>query len=147
MHELTVANSLIELAADHAARYGARRVTRIRVRLGVLVGLMRALHFCFAPACRGTLCENAVLDIDEVPLTVHCPACDAVKAPRARYNFRCPDCGTPTPRVVTGREIRRRGLRGTDVELWIPRAPTPTAAQHPGADAGHQNQDVGFAGQ
>ena len=106
MHELTIANSLIELAADHAARNGARRVTRVHVRLGVLAGLMRALHFCFVPACRGTLCEGAVLEIDEVPLTVHCPACDAVKAPRARYNFRCPDCGTPTPRVVTGREMQ-----------------------------------------
>ncbi len=35
MHELTIARSLIELAADHAARNGATGVVRVRVRLGV----------------------------------------------------------------------------------------------------------------
>ena len=32
--------------------------------------------------------------------------CDAVKTPHGRYNFRCPTCGMPTPKVVTGREMQ-----------------------------------------
>jgi predicted RNA-binding Zn-ribbon protein involved in translation (DUF1610 family) len=49
--------------------------------------------------------EDADLRIIEVPLRVHCHACQQIKAPRALYNFRCPDCGHPTPKVVTGREM------------------------------------------
>jgi len=123
MHELSVAQSLIELACEHAARQGAGRVRRVRVRLGVLSGLLRPLYFCFAAASRGTLCEGAVLEIEEVPLTVLCPRCETVKTPHTHYNFRCPSCGTPTPEVVTGREMRLVSL-----ELEAPE--TTPAAPH-----------------
>ncbi len=105
MHELTIANSLVELASAHAAENGARRVVAISVRMGVLCGIGRSLYFCFEPASRGTLCDGARLHIEEVPLSVRCEHCDETKVPKALYNFRCPDCGYPTPKVVSGREM------------------------------------------
>jgi hydrogenase nickel incorporation protein HypA/HybF len=106
MHELTIASALVEQVCDHAARAGAGTVTEISVRMGALSGIARALYFCFPSAARGTRCEDAVLYIEEVPLTVMCGHCHAVKTPAARYNFRCPDCGHPTPKVLTGREMQ-----------------------------------------
>ena len=91
---------------DYALAHGARRVTRIHVRLGVLSALTRALYVSFHAASRGTSCEGALLDIEEVPLTVNCRYCDGVKTPSGPYNFRCPDCGRATPEVVTGREMQ-----------------------------------------
>lgn len=91
---------------DYALAHGARRVTRIHVRLGVLSALTRALHVSFRSASRGTSCEGALLDIEEIPLTVNCRVCDGVKTPSGPYNFRCPDCGRATPEVVTGREMQ-----------------------------------------
>ena len=116
MHELTIANSLVELASAHAAERGARRVTAISVRMGVLCGIGRSLYFCFDPASRGTLCEGARLSIEEVALSVRCDHCDETKVPRALYNFRCPDCGYPTPKVITGREMEL-----VSIELDTPR--------------------------
>jgi len=106
MHELSVATSLVELASDHAARNGASRVSRVVVRIGVLQHVARSLYFCFDNVARGTPCEGAALEIEEVGLTVACPACRTEKRPRGLYNFRCPDCGAPTPRVLTGRELQ-----------------------------------------
>jgi hydrogenase nickel incorporation protein HypA/HybF len=106
MHELTLAKCLIDLVSEQAAEKGASRVTRIHVRLGVLAGIMRSLYTCYSTAIRGTICESAILELEEVPLTVRCPACDEVKAPPGLYNFRCPDCGTATHEVVTGREMQ-----------------------------------------
>lgn len=106
MHEVWVARHLVELACEHAASEGATRVRRVRVRLGVLSGLVKPLSFCFAAACRGTPAEGAILDIDEVPLRVFCPACREAKSPPSLYSFRCPTCGTPTPQVLTGREMQ-----------------------------------------
>ncbi len=105
MHELTLATSLVDLASEHARRNGATRVTGISIRLGVLCGMGRSLYFCFKPAARNTPCAEAVLTIYEVPLTVQCPQCHEPKTPRGPYNFRCPDCGCPTPKVLTGREM------------------------------------------
>lgn len=117
MHELALARSLIELVDDYAAQQGSREVRRIHVRLGQLSAMTRALYFCFGSASRGTRCEGALLDIEEVALTVRCRGCKAVKAPSGRYNFRCPDCGLPTPEVVTGREMQL-----TAIELGPPRS-------------------------
>jgi hydrogenase nickel incorporation protein HypA/HybF len=106
MHELSIANALIDQVCAHAAEAGAERVAEINLRLGVLSGVARALHFCFSSAAQGTACEGAALNIDEIPLTVTCTHCDAVKSPSGLYNFRCPDCGRPTPKVLTGREMQ-----------------------------------------
>lgn len=129
MHELALARSLIELVDDHAARNNATRVKRINIRLGQMSAMTRALYFCFSSAAKGTSCEHAVLHIDEIPLTVFCQTCDAVKTPSGPYNFRCPDCGMPTPKVVTGREMEL-----TSIELDVPADPDsrPGWAPSPG---------------
>ena len=106
MHELALARSLIEMVDDYALAHRARQVTRVRVRLGVLSALTRALYVSFRAASRGTRCEGATLDIEEVPLTVYCRFCDAAKTPSGPWNFRCPDCGHATHEVVTGREMQ-----------------------------------------
>ena len=106
MHELALARSLIEMVDDYAHANRARRVTRVRIRVGVLSALVRALHVSFRAASRGTSCDGADLDIEVVPLTVYCRFCDDVKAPSGPYNFRCPVCGHATPKVVTGREMQ-----------------------------------------
>jgi len=106
MHELSIAKSLIELACEHARAEGARKVTCISVRLGSQSVVMRSLYFCFDSATKGTICEGAELDIEEVPLSAHCPACNEAKLLPSRTSFRCPDCGTPTPKILTGREMQ-----------------------------------------
>jgi len=105
MHELSITKSLIELACEYARDEGAQKVTRISVRLGSQSVIMRSLYFCFDSVTKGTVCEGAILDIEEVPLSAYCPACDESKLLPSRTSFRCPDCGTPTPKVLTGREM------------------------------------------
>jgi hydrogenase nickel incorporation protein HypA/HybF len=122
MHELSIANALIDQVCEHAASSGAERVAAISIRMGALSGISRALYFCFPSASRGTICEGAILHIHEVPLTVMCTHCEAVKTPAALYNFRCPDCGRPTPKVLTGREMQL-----VSIELVAPNADDASA--------------------
>jgi hydrogenase nickel incorporation protein HypA/HybF len=123
MHELSIAQSLVELVSHHAAREGAGRVRTVHVRLGELSGFRRALYFCFDRVAKGTICEHARLAIENVPLTVRCDYCDDIKRPGARYNFRCPTCGMPTPKVVTCRE-----MQVTAIELDLEASPSLGAA-------------------
>ncbi|MDE0309570.1 MAG: hydrogenase maturation nickel metallochaperone HypA [Acidiferrobacterales bacterium] len=106
MHELALARSLVELVEDYASEHDAVKVRQVNLRLGEMSAMARALHFCFDSVARNTVCEGARLRIEEVPLTVHCDCCDEVKQPSGRYNFRCPDCGMPTPKLVSGREMQ-----------------------------------------
>ena len=105
MHELTLARYLIDLVSESVPKLGAKSVSQINLRLGQASAMARALHFCFGSASKGTCCEGAVLNIAEIPLTVYCRHCDGTKTPLGRYSFRCPDCGFPSAKIVTGQEM------------------------------------------
>ena len=106
MHELSIAQCLIESACEAAAEEDAARVTRLVARIGALSGVVEeALRFSFGLAAEGTACEGAALEIVNVPVSVHCPLCDEARKLADPWHFVCPTCGTPTPEVLAGREL------------------------------------------
>jgi hydrogenase nickel incorporation protein HypA/HybF len=106
MHELSIAQSLIETACETAARDGADCIRSLRVRIGALSGVVKeALLFSFALAAEGSACEGATLEIEEVPVTVMCPRCRQPRTLANSWLFSCPQCGTATPEILTGREL------------------------------------------
>lgn len=106
MHELSIAQSLIDEASQAAAREGYSAVSKINVRVGSFCGVnVRALRFAFEVAAESTPCFGAVLLIEEIELTVECPRCNEVKELHSCFVFICPTCGSPTPKIVTGREL------------------------------------------
>lgn len=65
MHEMSLMKDLVRKAERLARENGARRVTRLRIRLGALAHFSPE-HFRehFAIAARGGVAEDAVLDIE-----------------------------------------------------------------------------------
>jgi hydrogenase nickel incorporation protein HypA/HybF len=111
MHELSIAEGLIDVACEAAQREGDVRVTRLVVRIGKLSGIVReALEFAFGLAAEGSVCQGAELEIEEVPITVLCPGCREAKGLADDYAFVCPTCGSPTPEILTGRELEMVSL-------------------------------------
>ena len=91
MHELGVASEILEVALSEADRHAAKRVTSIRLRVGVLRGIEpENLSFLFGHLARGTPAEGALLEIVEEPVRVECEAC-GVSEVRA-FTFECPRC-------------------------------------------------------
>jgi hydrogenase nickel incorporation protein HypA/HybF len=106
MHELSIALSILDVAAEEAERQGGGRVAAIHLRLGPLSGVVPdALRSAYDLAREGSPLAAAELLIEEVPLVVYCPACSAEVAPPSVQQLCCPACGTPTPDVVRGREL------------------------------------------
>lgn len=121
MHELSITQSLVETACDKAQEVGAARVARVHLRIGALSGVVKeALVFSFDLVAEGTLCAGAVLDIEDVPVTVMCPACQQPRTLAETWHFVCPECGTPTPEVLTGREL---DLVSLEIEQHAPAHP------------------------
>jgi hydrogenase nickel incorporation protein HypA/HybF len=109
MHELSVALGIVDVAAAEAGRQGGR-VTAVHLRLGPLSGVVKAaLVSAFGLAREGTPLENAELVVEEVPLVGYCPACAADRTLEPPL-LLCPACGTPTPEVVSGRELEVTAL-------------------------------------
>jgi hydrogenase nickel incorporation protein HypA/HybF len=115
MHELSIAMSLVDAACEEAERLGPVRVVALRLRLGVLSGVVReALAFSFDLAAAETAIAGARLDIEEVPVTVFCPHCEAPRQLAGIQCFRCPVCSTPTPEVLAGKELELLAMEVTE---------------------------------
>jgi hydrogenase nickel incorporation protein HypA/HybF len=92
MHELGVANEILGVAVSEAERHGSRKVSSIRLRVGVLRAIEPGnLSFLFEHVARGTVAEGATLEIDEEPVRVECPSCGVSDA--RSMPWECPTCG------------------------------------------------------
>jgi hydrogenase nickel incorporation protein HypA/HybF len=111
MHELSIALSVLQLAAEEAERQGGGEVLAIHLRLGPLSGVVpEALRSAYDLAREGSPLRKAALVIEEVALVTYCPVCAAERAPGSVQQLRCPECGTPTPEIVRGRELEVTAL-------------------------------------
>jgi hydrogenase nickel incorporation protein HypA/HybF len=106
MHELGIAEEILRAVLPEAGRHGARRVTRVGLRVGVLRAVVPDnLSFLFGHVAAGTIAEGAVLAIDEAPLSVDCPACGA-RGESAALLLDCPACGAAGVRLSGGDDLR-----------------------------------------
>jgi len=106
MHELSIALSIVDMASEEAARHGADRVEVVRLRLGRLSGVVaRALLSSYELACEETPLEGSRLEIEDLPVIIYCPRCQARTEVASIQLIACAECGTPGADVVQGREI------------------------------------------
>jgi hydrogenase nickel incorporation protein HypA/HybF len=106
MHELSIAEQLIELAVRAAQAAGSPHITVLHVRIGELSGVVReALDFSFMIAASGTLAEGARLECDQQPVLIYCPVCADMVAPVSLQLLCCPHCGMASAEIVQGREL------------------------------------------
>jgi hydrogenase nickel incorporation protein HypA/HybF len=106
MHELSIALSIIEGVSEEVQRLGGVQVTSVHLKLGSLSGVVKdSLLFSYQLACQGTPLEGSELVVEETPAIVHCPQCNADQVLTTVQHFRCPQCGAPTPEVLSGREV------------------------------------------
>lgn len=98
--------SMIDVAAEEAARRGGAQVHAIHLRLGQLSGVVKdALLFSYEVACAGTTLEGSQLVIEEVPVVVYCENCRTETTLASLQRFCCGTCGALTPQVVRGKEL------------------------------------------
>jgi hydrogenase nickel incorporation protein HypA/HybF len=106
MHELSIAMSIVDMAEEESERLGGKQIAAVHVKLGPLSGVVKvALLSSYDLACQNTALAGSSLVIEEVPIVVHCPRCDARRSIRSIQCFCCAECGEPTAEVLEGREL------------------------------------------
>jgi hydrogenase nickel incorporation protein HypA/HybF len=105
MHELSIANSILEAAQTEAQMRGAMHLTKISVRIGELAGVdPDALSFSFHALVKDTDLEDCALEIDFVPIRHECQSCGERFVVR-NFETRCPKCGAERTTFVSGDEL------------------------------------------
>lgn len=105
MHEVSLMQSALETAIALAEREGARKILRLKLRIGELSGVVpEALRFAFDVVTRETLAEGAELEVEEVPAVCYCRTCDREFSP-GETGYVCSTCGTISRELRRGREL------------------------------------------
>lgn len=106
MHELALAQSIVDIVAGEARAQGFARVTRVRLAIGALsIVEPDALAFGFEAVSRGTAAEGAALDIERPAGKGLCAACGG-EVGIAQRGEGCPACGSFQVMVTGGDELR-----------------------------------------
>jgi len=106
MHELSIAMSIVDVAAEEAVRCGAVHVNAVHLKLGPLSGVVKdALLFSYTLASEGTSLDGSQLLIEDVPVMAFCPRCQQLQTIESIQRFACPACGSLTTDVVQGKEL------------------------------------------
>jgi hydrogenase nickel incorporation protein HypA/HybF len=106
VHELGIAQSIVDSVSEEARAHGGGRVTRVGLRIGELSGVNAdALRFSFQITVQETDLAGAELDIEEIPLGFCCQGC-AREFRAVNYETACPACGSSDTRAVRGDELQ-----------------------------------------
>jgi hydrogenase nickel incorporation protein HypA/HybF len=114
MHEISIAESILQIAEAKAREQNARSIQRIKLRLGSFTTIVpEALQFAFEIARVGTLSHEARLEIEIVPMIVRCVVCESSTQPIGGVRLVCAKCGFPLE-IVAGEELQ---IEYIDVDL------------------------------
>ena len=105
MHELGIANSVVEAVRNEALRRPGARVRKVGMRLGELAGVDRdALTFCFDSLVHDTELAGVVLEIEPRPRRHRCRVC-AESFFVMDYQTACPRCRCRDTECISGEEL------------------------------------------
>ncbi|CAG0974368.1 Hydrogenase maturation factor HybF [Burkholderiales bacterium] len=110
MHEMSLAEGVLQVIEDTARREGFGRVKEVRLEIGRLSGVeVESLRFCFDAVTRGSVAAGAALEIIFLPGRAWCFPCGkAVEV--ATELATCPHCGGIELQVQGGDEMRIKDL-------------------------------------
>ena len=102
MHELAIAESVVQIASRHA---NGRRVTKVQLKVGHLRQVVpSALSFSFELVAQDTPVEGALLEMEVVPAVGLCRDC-GTEGWLEGFPLHCRECGGFDLRVLRGEEL------------------------------------------
>ncbi len=106
MHEVSIAEGILDIAEARAREAGATEIRVIGIRLGEFTTVVQeALQFAFEVAREGTLAAGARLEIEYVPTIVRCVVCGDEPRRMKELRLFCNVCGFPLE-IVAGEEMQ-----------------------------------------
>jgi hydrogenase nickel incorporation protein HypA/HybF len=105
MHELSVTESILNIATSHAKKAEAKKVTQINLVIGRLSSIVDdSVQFYWDTLSEGTICEGSKLSFKRLPAILHCVDC------QLDYQIEqeltpCPQCGSYQTTIKGGEEF------------------------------------------
>jgi hydrogenase nickel incorporation protein HypA/HybF len=117
MHEMGIANSVLDAVRTEMARYPGSYPCKVGVRIGEMAAIDQdALRFCFEAMILETDLASLELGIEVCPRRHRCQVCAREFVVRD-YDSRCPQCASLETACISGDELE---LAYLEVEEYEP---------------------------
>lgn len=114
MHELGIAQNILQIVQQAVAKEQEADVRGIRMRVGQLSGVVPdSLEFCFSAIVNETGMQHARLEIEQVPISAQCKDCRHLFQ-MDDLGFFCPECKSLNLELISGRELEVVEIELTD---------------------------------
>ncbi len=105
MHELSIAQSILEIVKQSVTEKQQPDVKWVRIRVGQLSGVLPdSLDFCFSAIVSETSMSHAALAIEQVPTVSRCRKCGH-RFQVEDMAFFCPMCQGTDLELISGKEL------------------------------------------
>jgi hydrogenase nickel incorporation protein HypA/HybF len=107
MHELSIAQSMVDAVKTAATERSATRVKNVRLRIGEASGIVTdSLSFCFELLTSSDpVLVGAELQVEHIPHRARCRHCEQEFAV-VNYVAQCPTCHEWSDEVLSGTELQ-----------------------------------------
>ncbi len=125
MHELSITQSVVDLAVQKAREAGASRITNLSMVVGELTGVVEdCVRFYFDFIAEGTIAQGSTITFRAVPAQARCRECGASYA-CGEAGWSCPECSSPSAEIVGGRELFLESIEvdGSEADTGTPEHP------------------------
>jgi hydrogenase nickel incorporation protein HypA/HybF len=105
MHELSVTESILEIAERYARQNEAKRVTALNLVIGRLASIVDdSVQFYWDIVSQETLCAGSTLHFERIPAKLICLDCNNEYTLDSEL-VPCPSCGSPKVQVTSGEQF------------------------------------------
>lgn len=105
MHELSVTESVLDIAQKHAQKANARLVTDVYLVIGQLSSIVDdSVQFYWDALTEDTLCQGSKLHFTRIAATLKCNSCGQ-EYPLQDQITPCPNCDGINISIITGEEF------------------------------------------
>jgi len=118
MHELSMAQAIVDTVLDAAEKNNATEVVEVTIEVGMLTMLNpEQLKFLLDVIVEDTLLADAEIIIEDVPVEIDCRSCDYTRLANTDGSdhylsiVKCPQCDERNVEILTGKECNVKTIK------------------------------------
>ncbi len=114
MHELSIAQGIVDIVKQHVPEHELPNVRAIRLKIGAVAGIVQdSLEFSFSVITAESPLAGAVLAIETIPFIVKCTQCGR-ESLNEQGIILCSYCGSSDTTVIAGTEMQIAAIEVED---------------------------------
>lgn len=110
MHELSIAQSIVQLAEQNARQHQSEEIEELELEIGSLAGIeITSLDFALQCAVKDTMLANARIIRHDIQAEGRCGDCSKTFPVETLFS-PCPACGSYCVNLLKGKELRIKSI-------------------------------------